>query len=61
MTKRNKIIIWLSSILTVFIIGLVSCIGVSNGQIRRQQEVQTAKANISKEEQRRVDLFRNMV
>ncbi|WP_239457293.1 hypothetical protein [Limosilactobacillus reuteri] len=61
MTKRNKIIIWLSSILAVFIIGLVSCIGVSNGQIRRQQEVQTAKANISKEEQRRVDLFRNMV
>lgn len=61
MTKTNKIIIWISSILVVFIVGLVSCIGISNGQIRRQQEVQTAKANISKEEQRRVDLFRNMV
>ena len=61
MTKKNKIIIWTSSIVTVLLLMVISCVGVSNGQIRRQQEVQTAKANISKEEQRRVDLFRNMV
>ncbi|MFR0770971.1 MAG: LemA family protein [Limosilactobacillus pontis] len=61
MDKRSKIIVWCSAVLAVLFICVVSAVTVSNGQIRRQQEVQTAKANISKEEQRRVDLFRNMV
>lgn len=61
MDKKSKIIIWLSPIAAVVLVFVVSAVTISNGQIRRQQEVQTAKANISKEEQRRVDLFRNMV
>lgn len=61
MDKKSKIIIWLSSIAAVVLVFVVSAVTISNGQISRQQEVQTAKANISKEEQRRVDLFRNMV
>lgn len=60
MDKKSKIIIWTSAVLAVLVILFVSAISISNGQIRRQQEVQTAKANISKEE-RRIDLFKNMV
>lgn len=61
MDKKSKIIIWTSAVLAVLVILFVSAISISNGQIRRQQEVQTAKANISKEEERRIDLFKNMV
>ena len=61
MDKRSKIIIWISSTFAVLIIFLSIAVSISNGQIKRQQEVQTAKANISKEEERRVDLFKNMV
>lgn len=61
MDKKSKIIIWLSSTFAVLIIFFSIAVSISNGQIKRQQEVQTAKANISKEEERRVDLFKNMV
>lgn len=60
MDKKSKIIIWLSSTFAVLIIFFSIAVSISNGQIKRQQEVQTAKANISKEE-RRVDLFKNIV
>lgn len=61
MNKKSKIIIWASATLAVLVILFAGAIGISNGQIKRQQEVQTAKANISKEEERRIDLFKNMV
>ncbi len=45
------------------LIALVITIGMTtaNGEINQNQSVLTAKANISKEEQRRVDLFNNLV
>lgn len=61
MDKKSKITIIVSSVVGVLVIMFVAAFSISNGQIRRQQEVQTAKANISKEEERRIDLFRNMV
>lgn len=61
MDKKSKFIITVSSIAGMLIIFFAVSFGIGNGQIKRQQEVQTAKANISKEEQRRVDLFQNMV
>ena len=61
MDKKSKIIIWASAVLAVLVIFFAGAISISNGQIKRQQEVQTAKANISKEEERRIDLFKNMV
>lgn len=35
--------------------------GVNNTYVNKNQQVSTAKSNISKEEQRRVDLFNNLV
>ena len=61
MDKKSKIIIWASAVAAVLVIFFAGAISISNGQIKRQQEVQTAKANISKEEERRIDLFKNMV
>lgn len=45
------------------LIALVITIGMTtaNGEINQNQSVLTARANISKEEQRRVDLFNNLV
>lgn len=61
MTRKSKILIWCAGIFGLIFVFAIMSFTISNGQIRRQQEVQTAKANISKEEQQRVDLFRNMV
>lgn len=61
MDKKSKILVWTGVVLGVLVIFFAGAFTISNGQIKRQQEVQTAKANISKEEQRRIDLFKNMV
>ena len=61
MDKRSKITILTSTVVAVLVIFFAGAISIGNGQIKRQQEVQTAKANISKEEERRIDLFKNMV
>lgn len=60
MDKRNKVLVWGAGILATLIILISVTVTVSNGQIKRQQEVQTARANISKEEERRIDLFNNL-
>lgn len=60
MNKKSKIIIWASATLAVLVILFATSIGISNGQIKRQQEVQTAKANISKEEERIVRILNKM-
>ena len=61
MDKKSKALIAVASVAGVLLILFVSALSIGNGQIKRQQEVQTAKANISKEEERRIDLFKNMV
>lgn len=61
MDKKSKVLIVIVSLLGVLIILFTGALSIGNGQIKRQQEVQTAKANISKEEERRIDLFKNMV
>lgn len=61
MEKKDKLIISVISLLSMLFVMVVLVFGISNGQIKRQQSVQTAKANISKEEERRIDLFKNMV
>ena len=61
MKNKQTALIVLASIIGVLLIFFAAAFGIGNGQIRRQQEVQTARANISKEEERRIDLFQNMV
>lgn len=43
MDKKSKIIIWTSAVAAVLVIFFAGAISISNGQIKRQQEVQTAK------------------
>lgn len=56
MEKKDKLIISVISLLSMLFVMVVLVFGISNGQIKRQQSVQTAKANISKEEERRIIL-----
>jgi len=64
MRLSNKAITVLVAIGAVIVIGLVFLsifAGTSNGVVRAEETVNTDQSNISKEEQRRVDLFNNLV
>lgn len=47
------------AVLLMVVVGTLA--GVNNTYVKKDQNVATAKSNISKEEQRRVDLFNNLV
>lgn len=58
----NKLIlIWVGVILAIGILIAVTFISINNRTIGLEEEIANAKSNISKEEQRRVDLFHNLV
>lgn len=60
MSKLSKWLIGIGLVLLALLVGFTGVISISNGEISKNQAVVTAKANISKEEQRRVDLFSNL-
>lgn len=52
----------IGSVLAVIILfGVVPTVVTHNSAINREEQINVAKSNISKEEQRRVDLFNNLV
>lgn len=61
MSKKQIILGILGAVVAVLALIIISFASVSNRQINQQQTVITNKANIQKEEERRVDLFNNLV
>lgn len=59
--KAINVFIGLGIAIVLFIIVLATLGTVNNTYVTKDQNVATAKSNISKEEQRRVDLFNNLV
>lgn len=56
-----NLLIGLGVAVVLFIVIAATLGGVNNTYVTKDQNVATAKSNISKEEQRRVDLFNNLV
>lgn len=59
--KQIKYASIIGSIFLIIIIFVTSFISVNNSTIRLEENINTSKSNISKEEKRRVDLFNNLV
>lgn len=60
-TKTINLLIKLGVAVVILIVLLATFGVVNNTYVTKDQNVATAKSNISKEEQRRVDLFNNLV
>jgi len=59
--RTTNILIGVAVAIVVFVIILITFSTANNTAVRQEETINTSQSNISKEEQRRVDLFNNLV
>lgn len=59
--RTTNVLIGVAIAIVLFVIVLITFASANNTAVRQEETINTSQSNISKEEQRRVDLFNNLV